>query len=96
MPEAEFEAHMARTKDADQELTSASVRRLAEKIAREKRWAAESLGVSQGTLRNWGRDGKIATHRHPINDYRLYKKAELEALLKEIERSADPDAMRGS
>jgi len=50
--------------------------------------AAAFLGVSQGTLRNWGRNRKIATHRHPINGYRLYKKADLEALLKKIERSA--------
>jgi MerR family copper efflux transcriptional regulator len=51
--------------------------------------AAEFLGVSQGTLRNWGRDGKIATYRHPINGYRLYKKTDLEALLKEIAKSAN-------
>jgi len=50
--------------------------------------AADLLGVSQGTLRNWGRDGKIATHRHPINGYRLYKKTDLETLLKKTARSA--------
>jgi len=50
--------------------------------------AAEFLGISQGTLRNWGKDGKIATYRHPINGYRLYKKADLEALLIEIAKSA--------
>ena len=49
--------------------------------------AAAFLGVSESTLRNWGRDGKIPTYRHPINRYRLYKKAELEAVLHEIERS---------
>ena len=50
--------------------------------------AAEYLGVSESTLRNWGRNGKITTYRHPISRYRLYKKADLEGLLKEIERSA--------
>jgi excisionase family DNA binding protein len=27
--------------------------------------ASSVLGVSEGTLRNWGRQGKIRTHRHP-------------------------------
>ena len=50
--------------------------------------AAEFLGVSESTLRNWGRNGKITTYRHPISRYRLYKKANLESLLREIEKSA--------
>jgi MerR family transcriptional regulator, copper efflux regulator len=44
--------------------------------------AAEFLGVSPNTLRNWGRGGKIAEHRHPVNNYRLYKKTELTRLLR--------------
>ena len=50
--------------------------------------AAEFIGVSESTLRNWERGGKITTYRHPISRYRLYKKADLEALLKKIEKSA--------
>ena len=50
--------------------------------------AAEFLGVSESTLRNWERSEKITTYRHPISRYRLYKKADLEALLKKIEKSA--------
>ena len=49
--------------------------------------AAEFLGVSESTLRNWDRGGKIVAYRHPINRYRLYKKADLEGLLKQIEKS---------
>lgn len=49
--------------------------------------AAEFLGVTPNTLRNWGREGKIVEHRHPVNNYRLYKKADLEALLRRLERS---------
>jgi excisionase family DNA binding protein len=49
--------------------------------------AAQFVGVSESTLRNWGRNGKITTYRHPISRYRLYKKADLEALLKKIEES---------
>lgn len=50
--------------------------------------AAKFLGVSEPTLRNWGRNCKITTYRHPISRYRLYKRADLESLLREIEKSA--------
>jgi len=50
--------------------------------------AAEFLGVSQNTLRNWGRAGKIVEHRDPTNGYRLYRRGDLEAMLREIEASA--------
>lgn len=55
--------------------------------------AAEFIGVSELTLRNWERNGKITTYRHPISRYRLYKKEDLEALLKEIERSVKCNPM---
>ena len=45
------------------------------------REAAEHLGVSSNTIRNWGRDGKIKEHRHPINNYRLFKAVDLDKLL---------------
>ncbi|MEX0805829.1 MAG: helix-turn-helix domain-containing protein [Candidatus Binatia bacterium] len=44
--------------------------------------AAEYLGVSPNTLRNWGRGGRISEHRHPVNNYRLYKVSDLDRLLK--------------
>ena len=50
--------------------------------------AAEYLGVSPNTLRNWERAGKIVAHRHPVNDYRLFKREELDALLKQVQ---EPD-----
>jgi DNA-binding transcriptional MerR regulator len=43
--------------------------------------AAAFLGVGPSTLRNWDRAGKLKPHRHPINRYRLYRRAELEAVL---------------
>lgn len=49
--------------------------------------AAAKLGVSPSTLRNWEKQGKLRAHRNPNNKYRLYKKADLEALLKNIEAS---------
>ena len=43
--------------------------------------------VAPNTLRNWGRDGKITEHRHPVNNYRLYKKTDLDRLLREAEKA---------
>lgn len=49
--------------------------------------AARYLGVAANTLRNWDRDGKIPVFRHPISKYRLFKKEDLDVVLREIERS---------
>ena len=48
--------------------------------------AAEYLGVSPNTLRNWETAGKILAHRHPVNGYRLFKKEELDELLNRAEQ----------
>lgn len=52
--------------------------------------AAEYLGVSPNTLRNWENAGKIVAHRHPVNDYRLFKKEELDALLNQLREPPPP------
>ena len=49
--------------------------------------AADLLGVSPNTVRAWGAAGKIPEYRHPANGYRLYKREELESLLRRIEAS---------
>lgn len=46
--------------------------------------AAEYLDVSPNTIRNWGRDGKIAEYRHPVNNYRLFKLSELKRVRKKL------------
>ena len=46
------------------------------------------LGVSPNTVRAWGGDGKIPEYRHPVNNYRLFKRAELERILEKLEQSA--------
>ena len=51
--------------------------------------AAELLGVTPATLRNWDRAGKLPVHRHPINRYRLFKKSDLEKILEQTKRSAE-------
>jgi len=52
--------------------------------------AAEYLGVSPNTLRNWENAGKIVAHRHPVNSYRLFKQDELDALLKQAQEPRKP------
>ncbi len=49
--------------------------------------ASAVLGVDKMTLRRWDKAGKLNAYRHPINKYRLYKKQELENLLKGIENN---------
>jgi excisionase family DNA binding protein len=49
------------------------------------RSAAELLGVSISTLRNWDRRGKLKAVRHPVNGYRLYRAEDLQKLLKTID-----------
>jgi len=53
--------------------------------------AADYLGVSPNTLRNWERAGKIAAHRHPMNRYRLFRRQDLDSLLRQVERNTSMD-----
>ena len=46
--------------------------------------AAKMLGVSALTLRNWDKSGKFTASRHPINNYRVYKKDEVDMLIDDI------------
>ena len=46
--------------------------------------AAAVLGVCAATLRRWDRAGKLKAGRHPLNGYRLYRRAELEAVLDRV------------
>ena len=48
--------------------------------------AAELLGVDKTTLRRWDKAGKLKPYRHPINSYRLYKRSDLEQILKGIKK----------
>ena len=48
--------------------------------------AAEFLGVTCNTLRNWEKAHKIKVLRNPQNKYRLYDKNDLEQLLKNIQQ----------
>lgn len=56
------------------------------------REAAEFLGVSTNTLRNWGRDGKVPMYRNPANRYRLFKKSDLRNFLKKVSNTRRENA----
>jgi excisionase family DNA binding protein len=45
---------------------------------------ATLLGVSANTVRAWALTGKLTEYRHPINNYRLFKRNEVEGLLEQI------------
>lgn len=47
--------------------------------------AAEVLGVTPLTLRNWDKSGKFPAQRHPMNNYRVYKLSALERIIEDIE-----------
>jgi excisionase family DNA binding protein len=50
--------------------------------------AARLIGVTAMTLRRWDKTGKLKPRRHPMNSYRLYKRDELLAVLKAVDRPA--------
>jgi DNA-binding transcriptional MerR regulator len=54
--------------------------------------AAAILDVAPNTVRAWGAAQKIVEYRHPANNYRLYKRTELEDLLKKLRRSGMTDS----
>src|SRR5688500_8981398 len=49
--------------------------------------ASRYLGVSAQTLRRWDAEGKLKSVRHPGNDYRYYKRSDLEPLKLEYRRA---------
>ncbi len=55
--------------------------------------AAEILGVSPLTLRNWDKSGKFRAGRHPMNNYRVYKLSSLEKIIEDIEGGTNKSNM---
>jgi excisionase family DNA binding protein len=47
--------------------------------------AAALLRVSEMTLRRWDNAGKFKAPRHPLNNYRFYRRADVLKLRKRIE-----------
>ena len=52
--------------------------------------AAEMLGVTPLTLRNWDRKGKLIALRHPLNNYRVYKRQDIDSLIAVISSNTQP------
>lgn len=52
--------------------------------------AAEMLGVTPLTLRNWDKQGKLVAYRHPINNYRVYRLDQMEMMFRSIESPRTP------
>jgi len=51
--------------------------------------AADILGVSQNTLRAWADEGRIPMYRNPGNNYRMFKRTELEAFLQKAAKAVN-------
>lgn len=56
--------------------------------------AAEILGCSQNTLRAWADAGRVPVQRNPANGYRLFRRSDLERLLREISDSFEDHRRR--
>ena len=56
--------------------------------------AADYLCVSPNTLRNWVNAGKVVAIRHPVNDYRLFRRHVLDSVLKKLEDAESESAQR--
>lgn len=52
--------------------------------------ASRLLGVTPLTLRNWDKNGKLKALRHPMNNYRVYKRADIDRLLEFIGNNTKP------
>jgi hypothetical protein len=46
---------------------------------------AARLRVAPNIVRAWAAIGKLTEYRHPVNNYRLFKRADVDALLRKIE-----------
>lgn len=51
---------------------------------------AKLFGVTPLTLRNWDKSGKLKASRHPMNNYRVYKREDIEKLISDIGQNAAP------
>ncbi|HUD04204.1 MAG TPA: MerR family DNA-binding transcriptional regulator [Candidatus Paceibacterota bacterium] len=52
--------------------------------------ASTLLGVSALTLRNWDKNGKLSAKRHPMSNYRIYLREDIDKLAAEIMSGAMP------
>jgi MerR family transcriptional regulator, copper efflux regulator len=48
---------------------------------------SQIFGVTPLTVRNWDKKGALVAYRNPVNNYRLYKIEDVEALMRKIDHS---------
>jgi predicted site-specific integrase-resolvase len=53
--------------------------------------AAALVGAHPETLRRWDASGKLKARRHPVNGYRLYLRADLNAFLAKLKEGKAPN-----
>lgn len=46
--------------------------------------AANLLGISTQTLRNWEKRGELIPYRNPVNNYRMYKVSQIEEFIEKM------------
>lgn len=46
--------------------------------------AADLMGVTPQTLRNWEKQAKLIPYRNPVNNYRMYKISQIEDYLDQM------------
>ena len=51
--------------------------------------ASELLGKSKATLRRWDKEKKLLAVREPISNYRVYRKKDVDHILKSFERTLE-------
>lgn len=58
--------------------------------------AAEYLGISQNTLRKWADEGRIAVRVNPANNYRIFRREDLDRFLKDAARPVKQERKRSA
>ncbi|MDP3727011.1 MAG: MerR family DNA-binding transcriptional regulator [bacterium] len=51
------------------------------------REVSKIIGVTPLTLRNWDRKGLLAAYRNPVNNYRMYRYADVADFVADIKKS---------
>ena len=53
---------------------------------------AKILGVTPLTLRNWDKKGMLAAYRNPVNNYRVYRYADVADFIAEIRKTGSTNS----
>ena len=64
---------------------SKNITKLANKTYFTVSEVAYLLAVTPPTLRNWDKSGKLKAKRNPINNYRVYRRSDIEHFIRRIE-----------